>query len=208
MHDQEKFLDFLNTLGLIFDVKPEEFGYKDPVLLLLDATLSINRQYNRFVVPRLNYFKLHYPDINTLTKLDLLIGEKGILDFSAVWNYNHPKRVEILSDLTSFFLAFKNQTQVEDDIASMQKWAQEVDINKVGALPVSGIGFATMQYIRKLLGVDTVKPDVHIKRAILEGTGIKLPEKKAVLFIEAAAKTLGKSATELDHAIWKYYSLK
>lgn len=208
MIEQDKFINFLYSLNLVFDVKPEEFGYKDPVLLLVDATLSINRQYNRFVVPRLEYFNTNYPDINTLSKLESLINTSGILGFIAVWNYNHPKRVEILRDLTKFFLNYKDEVGMGDDIESMQKWAKEVDISKETILPVSGIGFTTGQYIRKLLKVDTVKPDVHIKRAILEGTGMKLPDKKVVSFIESTAKIMGKSALELDHAIWKHYSLK
>lgn len=174
----------------------------------MDATLSINRQYNRFVIPRLEYFKVNFPEVNSLNKLSTLIDEKGIYGFNVVWNYNHPKRVEILRDLTQFFLNNKKLVEIENDLDSMQKWAREVDISSGNFLPVSGIGFTTGQYIRKLFSVDTVKPDVHIKKAIFDGTGIKLSEMKAVLLIEDTANIMSKSAKELDYAIWKHYSLK
>jgi len=175
---------------------------------LMDATLSINRQYKKFVLPRLEYFKQRFPNINTLEKLNNLIKEKGINDFESVWNYNHPKRVEILQNLAKFFLEYKTENSIKDDLESMKHWAKSVDINSGKILPIDGMGFATSQYIRKMLGVDSVKPDVHIKRSIFEGIGEKMSDKKTVLFIEKAAEKMGLTATALDHAIWKHYSLK
>lgn len=70
------------------------------------------------------------------------------------------------------------------------------------------MGFATSQYIRKMLGVDSIKPDVHIKRSIFEGIGEKMSDRKTVVFIEEVAKVMNITATALDYAIWKHYSLK
>ena len=204
----QKYIEFINSLDLTFDKKQEEYGYDNPVILLMDATLSINRQYNKFVLPRLEYFKQRFPNINTLQKLSNLIAEKGINNFGGVWNYNHPKRVEILQNLTMFFLNYKAKNSIEDDLKSMKHWAKNVDINSGKILPIDGIGFATGQYIRKMLGVDSIKPDVHIKKSIFEGIGEKMSDKKTVSFIEKIAKEMGISATALDYAIWKHYSLK
>lgn len=204
----QKYINFINSLNLTFDKKPEEYGYSDPVLLLMDATLSINRQYNKFVLPRIEHFKKEFPNINTLEQLKNLIDKKGINAFENVWNYNHPKRVEILQDLAKFFLDYKTENSISDDLESMKHWARSVDINSGKILPIDGMGFATSQYIRKMLGVDSVKPDVHIKRSIFEGTGEKMSDRKTVLFIESTAETMGVTATALDHAIWKHYSLK
>jgi len=204
----KKYIEFINSLDLTFDKNPEEYGYKNPVILLMDATLSINRQYNKFVLPRIEYFKQSFPNINTLEKLNNLIKETGINDFENVWNYNHPKRVEILQNLAKFFLEYKTENSIKDDLESMKHWAKSVDINSGKILPIDGMGFATSQYIRKMLGVDSVKPDVHIKRSIIEGIGEKMSDKKTVMFIEIVAKEMGITPTALDHAIWKHYSLK
>lgn len=204
----KKYIEFINSLNLTFDKKPDEYGYDNPVMLLMDATLSINRQYNKFVLPRLEYFKLKFPNINTLEEINNLINEKGIDDFESVWNYNHPKRVEILQNLALFFLDYKTENSIKDDLESMKHWAKSVDINSGKILPIDGMGFTTSQYIRKMLGVDSVKPDVHIMRSIFEGIGEKMSDKKTVLFIEKAAEDMGITATALDHAIWKHYALK
>lgn len=204
----KKYIEFINSLNLSFDKKSEEYGYENPVILLMDATLSINRRYNNFVLPRIEYFKKAYSNTNTLEKLNNLIKEKGLRGFQNVWNYKHPKRVEILRNLTKFFLQYKNENNIKDDLKAMRHWAQNVDLSSKKILPVDGIGFATSQYVRKMLGVDSVKPDVHIKKSIFEGTKEKISDRKTVLFVEKAAKEMDVTATALDYAIWKYYSLK
>lgn len=204
----EKYAEYINSLNLVFDKEPEEYGYENPVILLMDAVLSINRQYNKFVLPRLEYFTQKFSNINTLHKLNNLIIEKGINNFEDVWNYNHPKRVEILQDLTLFFIDYKNKNSIKDDLEGMKHWAKNVDVNSKRMLPVNGIGFATSLYIRKMLGVDTVKPDIHIKKSIYEGIGKKMSEKETVLFIEKVAHKMNITATALDYAIWEYYSIK
>lgn len=207
-NDIEKYIKYTNSLNLVFDKEPEEYEYENPVILLMDAVLSINRQYNKFVLPRLEYFKQKFPNINTLHKLNNLIIEKGVNNFEDVWNYDHPKRVEILQDITLFFIDYKNRNHIKDDLEGMKHWAKNVDMNSKRILPVNGIGFATSLYIRKMLGVDTVKPDIHIKKSIYDGIGKKMSEKKTVSFIEEAAHKMDVTATALDYAIWEYYSIK
>lgn len=204
----DKFITYINSLKLDFLKRSVGFGYDNPVIILIDAVLSIKRHYDPFVSSRLKYFRNNYPNINSLSKLRSLIDEKGIDGFADVWNYNHQKRVEILSDLVNFFISYRNINNMEDDLTAMKKWAHEANLLDKKVLPVDGIGFATTQYIRMMLGVSTVKPDVHILRSIYDGTGEKMSGNKAVLFIEEVAKKMNLSPTTLDHAIWKHYSAK
>jgi len=73
--EAEKCIKFVNSLNLQFTKKPEEFGYNNPVKLLLNVALSINRPYNRFVIPRIEFFKAKYPNTKDLTSLKNLILE-------------------------------------------------------------------------------------------------------------------------------------
>lgn len=203
-----KYIKKLESLDLDFSMLPQAFGYDNPNLICLDVVLSMNRQYNTFVIPRLNFFKTNFPEIQTLQDLKNLITRVGIYSFESVWNYKHPQRVIILRDLISFFLENKKQINISEDLSSMIYWAKNADITNQELLPVKGIGFVTTQYIRKMLGVDTVKPDIHIKRSVELWLGEKMSYKQIVLFIEDVAKKLGLTPTQLDHAIWKYFSVK
>lgn len=200
----EKYIEQVKKLNFDKVLSPAEYSYENPALILIDAVLSINRQYRPFVVPRLEYFKKNFPFVNSLNELKTLIEKYGKTNFHKVWNYKHEKRVEILSDLVSFFINIKQKN--EKDIDAMKRWARTVDLSKYKLLPVSGIGFATSQYIRKMLEIDTVKPDVHILKSIKLWGEVSLNEREAVEFIEEVSKKLGLSSTTLDNTIWKHFS--
>ena len=75
---------FVRTLPLELDRVPSEFGYTNPVLILADTVLSINRKYDLFVVPRVRL--LEKRGLHSLDQLDRLIREGGVEAFSNVWN--------------------------------------------------------------------------------------------------------------------------
>ena len=92
------FLAFIKTLPLDFKENISEISYSNPILILADAVLSMNRKYNAFVVPRIKH--LEKSGVTSLAQLDDLITKNGTGGFAEVWNYNDPKRAEILHNLT------------------------------------------------------------------------------------------------------------
>lgn len=73
---------------------------------------------------------------------------------------------------------------------------------------MKGIGFTTFQYLRMLCGADTVKPDVHISKAVREALGKQLSPMAVVELVEQSAKNMGIQARQLDYTIWLHYSKK
>ncbi len=53
----DSFLHYVNSLNLDFNQTPGEFDYDNPVLILVDAVLSMNRKYDSFVVPRVELIR-------------------------------------------------------------------------------------------------------------------------------------------------------
>jgi len=107
LSDVEKFGSFIKSLPLNYDSRPEEFGYTNPVLVVVDAVLSINRQYQTFVVPRINFIESKH--IGSLVELRRIIKQKGSEEFCKFWNYRHPKRVDLLDELTKRFLEIQKK---------------------------------------------------------------------------------------------------
>lgn len=96
--------EYLNSYD-IESVESNTLGnYQNAVLVCLDASLSINRKYYTFVVPRIIYFQNKYPDITKLDDLIKLIDTVGVDGFRECWNYNHPDRVRLLYDLCNRLL--------------------------------------------------------------------------------------------------------
>jgi len=54
------------------------------------------------------------------------------------------------------------------------------------------------------LGIETVKPDVHVKRFLRRVTEREWADENASMVLELAAKEIGRSARKLDWAIWEH----
>lgn len=200
------FSSFLKKLPLDYNKNVAEFAYSNPILILCDAVLSMNRKYEGFVVPRIKL--IEKSNINTLTQLNNIITQGGIEAFSKVWNYKDPKRVEILQNLTRKFLQLKEYYKLDNDLDVLHEWGASTKPQEWESFGIKGIGFTTYQYLRILCGANTIKPDVHIKRAFLEGVGVNKPLGEIVEVIEETAKHLNIQAKQLDYALWSYYSNK
>ncbi len=200
----EAIKSYFSTLTLDFETSPGQFGSRGAVLILVDAVLSMNRHYDRFVVPRVELVR--ESGIGTLDCLERTIRELGTEGFRQIWNYNHPARVEILAGLTAKFQSIKRNLRIEDDLDALSAWGQQSSVAEFEEFDVKGIGFTTFQYLRLLCGADTVKPDIHLQRAVKDA--LRKPQSKlmTVALIESTAHELGIPARRLDYAIWRYYS--
>ena len=167
--EYEKLKSAVTKIELLEGQDNEIGNYENAVLICLDAVLSINRKYYSFVVPRIKSFQENYSNINTLSKLQDLIKNSSVEQFSKIWNYNHPQRIEILTTLISKLIKcadIKHSDSSEIELNKLYSWANSINARDYKVFNVPGIGIATYQYIRMLLKAKTVKPDIHIKRYI------------------------------------------
>lgn len=196
----KKYLSSIN----IDNIEKKSLGnYENAVLVCLDSVLSINRKYYTFVVPRITYFQNKYPNITTLEKLIKLIDTVKIDGFTECWNYNHPDRVKILYDLCNRLIEISNLYKDKNELLSLRNWASKSSVRDYDNFAVNGIGFTTFQYIRMLLGANTVKPDVHIKNKISEIIGRKANDKYSVELFENACNELKLNIADVEHYIWQ-----
>ena len=203
--DIKNLRNYISSLPIDLNHTIEEYEYDNPVLTLIDTVLSINRQYNSFVKPRIKLIK--DSDINSFDKLSKEL-EKGDKHFMSLWNYKHAQRIELLRNLLLYFINYKNDNNIKDDLEALKKWGEESSVEKYKDWDIKGIGFTTYQYLRMLCGANTVKPDIHILRTVTNGVGRKLSLKDNVKIIEDISRKMDIKARDLDHAIWLYSSSK
>lgn len=204
--DIRKVIDYIARIPLNHQIRPEEFGYSNPVLICLDAVLSINRRYYSFVVPRIKHFQKTYPNICTLQQISTLIQDLGYEGFCVVWKYKHIARVRTLDHLVTKFINYAKEIGETDDLTAMKIWARESSVTDYKNFGVPGIGLATFQYLRMMLGVSTVKPDVHIKRAVSDALKRPVSDIEAIILIEKASEAMGLPATLVDHNLWRHFA--
>jgi len=201
-NDIEKIKKFIKSISTTSNPQNSLGNYPNAVLVCIDAVLSINRKYYKFVVPRITYFQDNYSNITTLKELLNLIKEKGIEGFSECWNYKHDARVEILYSLVNRLIEIKDKYNANTEIESLRIWAKESLPNDYKNFNVNGIGLATYQYIRMMLGASTIKPDVHIKRTISNILNRNVSDIESINLFEQACKKLKVDTATIDHNLW------
>src|SRR3989344_8072031 len=103
--ETEAFVRYIRKLHLNLNQHTEELEYKNAVLILVDAVLSMNRKYESFVVPRIRLIKA--TKIETLDELKEKIKTETVQGFCKIWQYNHVSRVITLENLVNKFLQIK-----------------------------------------------------------------------------------------------------
>lgn len=172
---------------------------------VIDCVLSLNRQYDRFVVPRLKDFKRSHPQVRSIVQLaELMDSYPTPLDFSIEeLNYRDESRARILREVVQFVCTIvqKSPTLPEEEV--LKDWALQAKPHEAETLGIRGFKIAGFQYLRMLFGADTTKPDVHIIRFIADALNRRVSPYEALALLEAASKRLGYSVREVDSAIWR-----
>ena len=85
----------------------------------------------------------------------------------------------------------------------MRRWAKESDFERDFRGKVKGLAFAIYKWLVMRQGVETIKPDVHVKNFLRNVTGRTLTDQEAVSVLEQVATELQRPANELDWSIWE-----
>jgi hypothetical protein len=114
-----------------------------------------------------------------------------------LWGYRLWTRAAQLRGLCAFFHA----AGVVDE-RSLETWARSSEFRRDFEGRVKGLGRAVYESLVMRAGVDTVKPDVHVRRFAEAAIGRRLSDSDLVEAVARAASRLGLRAAELDLRIW------
>jgi hypothetical protein len=131
-------------------------------------SLPVNRPYDSVVLPRVKRFAEKHAGVDTLQKLQDLMGSySSPFDFSATEpNYKDSRRATTLRGVLSYLLDVEQDfpgSSEQQRLKAWPNWARPGDFAFTG---VRGFGLAGFQYLRLLLGANTSKPDVWICRFV------------------------------------------
>ncbi|MBA2642624.1 MAG: hypothetical protein H0U82_06845 [Actinobacteria bacterium] len=115
-----------------------------------------------------------------------------------LWGYKLWTRAHMLRDLVAFF-----EEQGVTDQDALRRWAIASDFRRDFEGRIRGLGLAVYKWLVMRQGVDTVKPDVRLRRFTEAIVGRRLTDAELVALLEAAAKELEMPAYRLDWAIWE-----
>ena len=188
------------------------FGYVDPAwtrplaVLVIDCVLSLNRNYDTFLVPRLETFMSNHPETQRLIDLAKLMASYTTPHafVQQELNYNHESRAQTLQAVVEFVCQIVEGTQtIEEEKEILKQWAIQAEPLDYQTLNISGFAIAGFQYLRMLFGADTTKPDVHIIGFLSDLLNRRVSEVEALRLLEAASKRLELSVRDVDTYIWE-----
>src|SRR6267143_938193 len=101
-----------------------------PALRVIDCVLSLNRNYDRFVVPRLDAFEHRFPQVITICQLRDLIASYESPDAFVrdALNYKHADRAQTLSQVVDYVVGTVLGDRRIEELEQLQQWV-------VGAQP-------------------------------------------------------------------------
>jgi hypothetical protein len=184
----------------------------NPLLLLADAAgTTTGQNYFSQVKPSVEAFQAHFLDTGQISSF----GELATLDqqdstLMEIFEAQRKRRVLIKgADV------FAN-IDAEHDLDRLQQWARDADPTTYSEDPfgrITGVGLRTFQYLRMIAGIDTVKPDIQVRRfikALAEATDnphLDASTDRAVLeSCQWIADETGYRMIELDQIAWWHFS--
>jgi len=172
---------------------------------VLDCVLSLNRRYDRFVVPRLNEFQRSHPDILTVADLDAMVAQapSPASFFARTLRYRDPGRAETLAGVCRYLLEVLQEFPADTEERRLELWAGDRRPGDYLSVSVRGFGLAGFQYLRMLFGANTTKPDVHVRRYVGNAVGHTVTDVQALYLLERAVRGTTLNLRRVDAGIWE-----
>jgi hypothetical protein len=174
-------------------------------VLNLLATVVDFQTHTTAVVKAIEHFKAHrWAEISTIDDLEALFQrypedkDGNIALAQYLWDYNMWTRAQHLRDLVRYFRSIGVTDQER-----LRAWAKRSTFKADFEGRVKGLGPAVYQWLVMRVGIDTVNPDVHVRRFAETVLGRRLNDQDLIGVVVGAARVLGIPAYELDWRVWE-----
>jgi hypothetical protein len=174
-----------------------------PVEALLETVIDYQMQTTA-VRRAIKHFEQRSTEIRTAEDLKACLArypdtDEGNLELAVdLWGYRLWTRARQLRGLVGYFDGLGIST-----IEGLKDWARASTFADFEG-KVKGLGPAVYKWLVMRLGVETVKPDVHVLRFVGRAVGRAVSDAEAVDGLEEAAGRLDIKANLLDWSIWEY----
>lgn len=165
--------------------------------VLVDAVFQAGLNYRNVVLPRVRAVARLYPHLDSLRDFEIHLQSR---ELALALNWSHHEKPRRLRELVGFLRSSGIET-----ISDMERWIR-VPANRPSLLAIKGVGPKTVDYLARLLGMETVAVDRHAFR-LLRNIGIasrSYDDAKRV--IEFAADLLKVSRWTFDRILWRALS--
>lgn len=175
-----------------------------PAVKIIDCVLSLKRNYDKFLTPRLKAFINNHPDTQRVVELVNLMDSYPTPHafMQQELNYNYEDCAKTLQSVARYICSIVEGTPIASEEETLKQWAIQAKPQDYQTLNIKGFGLAGFQYLRMLFGAQTSKPDRHIKKFVSNILGRNVSDSKSLFLLEAASARIGLSVRAVDRFIW------
>lgn len=166
---------------------------------ITDTILQAGLNYRTIVKPRVDRLIESWPAENTTTAFIELISKYSL---SALINWNNSSKLARILRVTN--LLNKEKLETEYEIANWLLHENCIDILR----SFDGIGPKTIDYLKKLVGFDTIPIDRHLINYAIESGVTESKYYKLQKIYQYAADLSNMNYSQFDKLIWNYMSNK
>jgi hypothetical protein len=171
---------------------------------VVDCVLSLRRNYEAVVLPRVERFHAEHPRTTTMADLIRVIEEAGGPESFArsALRIDSPAKGWTILGVAQYLDTMQLQFRGVDELARLEAWANWAHPGDYVMADIPGFGLAGFQYLRMLFGADTSKPDVRIIRYVSNAVGREVTDIQALYLLMRASQISGESLRRLDGFLW------
>lgn len=192
--------EYIDKMDNFRFIEPENCPYRDHIgALFTDAILQAGVNYRSVVRPRVERVLLRFPEAETVSAFSRILNHYGV---SNVLNWNNAAKIRRMEDLVSFCMLHSIET-ANDLTCFLNSVSGEEQLKEI-----NGIGNKTCDYMKRLLGFDTVAVDRHIREFLVDADIMYDDYFEIKEVVEFAADLMDMARRKLDYSIWLYMSHK
>lgn len=194
-NNTNKLYSYIRGLNDFLLQKREINTYNHIGATIIDTILQSGLNYENVVLPRVNSFLNKFPEHRTTKDFHFILS---IYDLRSLIRWRGHTKINRIYKLKNFLL--EHNISTEDDL---NIWLKDPK-NEMLLYKLKGIGSKTIDYLKILVGIQTIAIDRHIKNFVNNaGLTISNYNKIKIILLETS-KQLNIDPISLDYSIWIY----
>lgn len=181
-----------------FEIQPDRGPcYAHMGATITDAILQSGLNYRTIVAPRIRRLLLCWPDASRTSIFLEMLTQNGL---NQILQWRHSEKPVRIGQLTELLL--KESVEIESDLSGWLNCQSNCERLRT----VRGIGPKTVDYLKSLVGLQSVAVDRHVRTFVaLAGVEAKSYEEIHEV-VRLAAEELGIGLRSFDRSIWNFVS--
>lgn len=191
---------------------PEEMWVlsQPPAVRVIDCVFAARRRYDLVVLPRMRQFAAEHPQVKSCQDLiDFLdaLGSPNELG-ARVLGIEAAGLGKLIRHAALYLVEAQQRfTTGRTELDRLRGWANWARPGDQATVATRGFGLWNFQYLRLLLGGNTLRRSSAVVRYVALSLGQRLSDVQTLYALERAAEIAGRSLPRLEHAINRHAAL-